>query len=361
MSDTQAMTQQKAPAIVQRPPDHPIERLHFFVDLLAAWVPQVWADREKTDRKRLAKRVIHAVDLQLQALDRQLFDKGKPPLIPDPASVLMCTFAFLQLGLVPMGGLVGHAYLLPFWSGKLTRPDGKSGMHAMAPCVGYRGYEELAARSGIRQTVANVVFQGDMWSETGSVIDSCREHRPGPNSSKASPPSMWRYVYCYGVWLDGSYTEPRLMSGREIDDDRQELIGRENYAGFAKQSINALPWARKTAIRRFYGPGGIALTAPYGGVAPAVLGAQIDAAGEAGQLRDVFEAALVTADVPDAAVEQAKQLTAGVANVATDRVDGKPRTPAEQLAGQRRQVEEPPAMPPELEGWASGDEDGGDR
>jgi recombinational DNA repair protein RecT len=338
---------------------HPVGLLHDNANLLAAWVPQQWADREKSDRRKIATRVIHAIDLQLQQLDRQAREMNKPPIIPDPASVLMCTFAFLQLGLVPMGGLVGHAYLLPFWSSKITRPDGKQGMHAMAPCIGYRGYEELAARSGIRQTVANIVFNGDIWTEDGAVIDACRNHRPGPNATKASPPSAWRYAYCYGVWLDGTYTEPRLLSGREIADDREELIGRKSYAGFASQEWNALPWARKTVVRRFYGPGGIALSAAYGGVAPAVLGAQIDAAGEAGRLRDVFEESLLSAqgaDVSADAIGQARQLTAGVANVAPSQDAAKPRTPAEQLARQRHQpADEPPPMPLELDGWGRGE------
>jgi hypothetical protein len=315
--------------------DHPVDLLHDNSHLLAAWVPQQWAEREKSDRKKIATRVIHAVDLQLQHLDRQARDLGKSPIIPDPASVLMCTFAFLQLGLVPMGGLVGHAYLLPFWSKNLTRPDGKQGMHAMAPCIGYRGYEELAARSGIRQTVANVVFQGDLWDDDRVTIEACRHHKPGPNSTKGSPPSLWRYVYCYGVWLDGTYTEPRLIAGQEIADDREELIGRKNYAGFASDKWNALPWARKTGIRRFYGPGGIALSASYGGIAPAVLGAQIDAAGEAGKLREVFETSLLSAhgaEISADALGQAKQLTVNVANVEPERAQGKPHTPAEQLA-----------------------------
>jgi hypothetical protein len=304
--------------------------------LISAWVPPAWAERTKRTPQQIALQTIEAIKMQLVALNMD----------PDPASVILATLSCLQIGLRP-DGASGHAYLLPF------------GGRVML-CIGYKGYVALAARSGIRQICSQVVFQGDRF-ETATLdnLSACRRYLPGPNASIASPKDTWHHGFAYGVWLDGTCTEPLILSGQELRDRHNAAVAR-NARSYAKG--NAVQWARNQMIRRLLSGGQLALAADeYGGTAPAVLGAQIDAAGEAGRLREVAQATLMAGQhaVPASAVDRAASLllgASGVSDADAEQGGAKPRTPAEQLERQRRQADEPPPMPPELHGWAEGEE-----
>jgi hypothetical protein len=305
--------------------------------LISAWVPPRWAERTGRPRDAIAEQTIEAVKMQLVQLNTDVA----------PVSVMLATLACLQIGLRP-DGATGHAYLIPI-KGRVVL------------CIGYKGYVALAARSGIKQIRAEVVFQDDRFDvASGDNLAACRGYLPGPHASPKSPKSTWRHGFAYGVWLDGSFTEPIILSGRELADRHDDAVAR-NPKSYARG--NALPWARNQMVRRMLAGGSIALVSDdYGGAAPAVLGAQIDAAGEAGKLGEVAQATLMSAHssgIEPTAITQAERLLRDVSDADREQAaarDVRPRTPAEQLERQRRQADEPPPMPPELDGWAEGEE-----
>lgn len=287
--------------------------------LISAWVPPAWAERTRRTPQQIALQTIEAIKMQLVQLGMDL----------NPASVVLATLSCLQIGLRP-DGASGHAYLLPI--------KGRAVL-----CIGYKGYVALAARSGIRQICAQVVFKGDRFeTDTLDNLSACRRYLPGPNASPATPKDSWLAGLAYGVWLDGSFTEPLILSGQELRDRHEDAV-RRNPKTYAKE--HAVQWARNQMIRRLLSGGQLALNPEeYGGVAPAVLGAQIDAAGEAGQLREVARATLMAGQgtAPPAALERASELLLGSAGVsdAADEREAPPRTPAEQLARKARTREQ---------------------
>jgi len=65
----------------------------------------------------------------------------------DPMSILRAAFEAAALGL-PIDGVLGHAYLVPF--------KGKAQL-----LIGYKGFCELAYRSGVKRIAAEVVYEND--------------------------------------------------------------------------------------------------------------------------------------------------------------------------------------------------------
>ena len=139
-----------------------------------------------------------------------------------------------QLGLEP-GGILGHAYLLPF-------ENRKKGTVDVQIIIGYRGMIDLARRSGqIASIQAVIVREGDTFDVQFGLDPSLR-HIPAFDDDK--PMS---FVYAVAVFKDG---------GRQF-----EVMTRAQVERVRKQSRAASdgPWvshfeemAKKTVIRRLF-------------------------------------------------------------------------------------------------------------
>jgi phage RecT family recombinase len=310
MTDTLQRTDNNAP-----PWQRALTMMRENESLIGAWVPPKWAERTGRTRQAIAMQTIEAVRMQLTNLNMNL----------DPVSVLLATLSCLQIGLRP-DGATGHAYLMPM-AGKAVL------------CIGYKGYVALAARSGLKQVRGEVVFNGDRFpTDTMDNLSACRSHLPGTNASIATPIEEWAYGFFYGVWLTGGFTEPLVLSGLELRD-RYAAAKKRNSMSYAGK--NPLPWARIQMIRRGLSGGSLALVNDeYGGMAPAVLGAQIDAAGEAGKLREVAQHALSAAqdaDIDPGAIRDAETLLAPTTDAQETDEKAAPRSPAELLARKRQE------------------------
>lgn len=140
-----------------------------------------------------------------------------------------------ELGL-EIGGALGHAYLVPYWSGKLGAYEAKF-------MPGYRGLIKLAWDS-IKATVqARVVFRDDKFDyRLGTTVEIM--HKPSPGSSRRQPTDV-TFAYAVGTGRDfGTLCE--VMSRDEIEAIRLRSKSKDDG-----------PWvtdwcemARKTAVRR---------------------------------------------------------------------------------------------------------------
>lgn len=102
-----------------------------------------------------------------------------------PQSVLGSLMTCAQLGLRP--GVLGHAWVLPYW-------DSKSRSYQAQLIVGYKGYVELAYRSGqIASIVGRTVYEGDTWDvEYG--LDEKLVHRPALTGNREKPVAHYAVV-----------------------------------------------------------------------------------------------------------------------------------------------------------------------
>ena len=88
-----------------------------------------------------------------------------------PASLLVSAFNCAALGLEP-GGILGHAYLIPYWNNREKRNE-------CQVQIGYRGMLDLARRSGQIQSIsAHVVYSNDEF-EYFYGLNEDLIHRPG--------------------------------------------------------------------------------------------------------------------------------------------------------------------------------------
>lgn len=96
----------------------------------------------------------------------------------DAPSVLGSLMTCAQLGLRP--GVLGHAYLLPFW-------DSKAGHRRAQLVIGYQGLVELAHRSGqIKSLIARTVYENDFF-EVDYGLDDRLVHKPTMTGPKGQP------------------------------------------------------------------------------------------------------------------------------------------------------------------------------
>lgn len=147
-------------------------------------------------------------------------------------SIMQCA----QLGLEP-GSALGHAYLLPFGSGKAA--DGKPNCQLI---IGYRGMIDLARRSGqIVSLTARTVYENDDFSyEFG--LEETMKHKPAEND-------RGKITHVYAVAkLKGGGIQFDVMSKTDVDK-----VKAGSKAG------NNGPWithydemAKKTVIRRLF-------------------------------------------------------------------------------------------------------------
>lgn len=141
-----------------------------------------------------------------------------------------------QLGLEP-GGVLGHAYLLPFGNGKA-----KDGLSNVQLIIGYRGMIDLARRSGqIISISAHTVHEHDTFSyQLG--LDPDIKHIPTDSDRGAVT-----HVYAVAKLKDGG-VQFEVMSRHDVEQVRKQ----------SKASTNG-PWvthwdemAKKTVCRRLF-------------------------------------------------------------------------------------------------------------
>jgi len=91
----------------------------------------------------------------------------------DQVSILGGLMTCAQLGLRP--GVLGHAWLLPFWDRKAN--EGRGG-HVAQLVIGYQGLIDLAHRSGkIASLIARTVYEKDTFDVDYGLADSL-VHKP---------------------------------------------------------------------------------------------------------------------------------------------------------------------------------------
>jgi recombination protein RecT len=143
----------------------------------------------------------------------------------NPQSLLRAVVDLVQVGLEP-GGPLGHAYLVPY-------------KDQVTPIIGYKGYLELARRSGVKSISANIIYENDRFEIEYGDSPKVR-HTPCMKGDRGEPIG----AYCVAKIGDERHVE--YMSVGEI-----EAIRNRSAAG--KSGPWKTDWgqmARKTVIRR---------------------------------------------------------------------------------------------------------------
>jgi recombination protein RecT len=150
----------------------------------------------------------------------------------DPVSLIGAVIQASQLGLEP-DGVLGHAYLIPFYNSK----KGRSEVQFIA---GYKGLIDLARRSGqVISIAAHVVYQNDSFDYAYGLEEKLN-HKPSMGERGKSIA-----VYAVAKLRDGGHHFEVLS----VDD--VERIRKSSKAGnFGPWVDNWDEMARKTAIRR---------------------------------------------------------------------------------------------------------------
>lgn len=156
----------------------------------------------------------------------------------DAPSVLGSLMTCAQLGLRP--GVLGHAYLLPFW-------DSKAGHRRAQLVIGYQGLVELAHRSGqIKSLIARTVYENDLF-EIDYGLDDRLVHKPTMNGPKGRPVAY----YAVAKFNSGGHAF-YVMSHYEMEEYR------DNHATAKTRDGRVVgPWrdhfegmAHKTCVRQ---------------------------------------------------------------------------------------------------------------
>lgn len=154
----------------------------------------------------------------------------------DQASFLGAIMQCSQLGLEP-GGVLGHAYLLPF-------DNKKEGKKEVQLIIGYKGLLDLARRSGqIKSMEARAVYANDKFRVSFGLTPELF-HEPNLG---AGDRGALTHVYAV-AHLVGGGTQFEVMSLAEVQKVRQQ-----------SQAGNYGPWvthfeemAKKSALRRLF-------------------------------------------------------------------------------------------------------------
>lgn len=161
-------------------------------------------------------------------------------------SVLGSLMTCAQLGLRP--GVLGHAWLLPFWTSKL-RKDGDrwiSGYKAQL-VIGYQGYIELAHRSGkVSSLIARVVYEGDEF-DVDYGLDERLIHKPNMAEDRGKPVAY----YAIAKFVNGGHAFV-VMSQREMENYREQYATARdrNRKVFGPWVDNFEGMALKTCVRQ---------------------------------------------------------------------------------------------------------------
>lgn len=152
-------------------------------------------------------------------------------------SLLGCIVTCAQLGLEP-DGVLGHAYLIPFWNSKRNATECQL-------IVGYKGLLKLARQSGeISSVSARVVHAKDVFEYEYGLTEQLR-HVPSDEEDPGGP------IAAYAIFRlkDGSHHFD-VMTSREINRIRD---GSQSYKRDKERSPWSEHWeemAKKTVLRR---------------------------------------------------------------------------------------------------------------
>lgn len=159
-------------------------------------------------------------------------------------SVLGALMTCAQLGLRP--GVLGHAWLLPFW-------DSKNRGHKAQLVLGYQGLIELAMRSGrISSLIARTVYSNDVFEVDYGLADSL-VHRPAMFDSNGDAMDRGHPIAYYAIakFTSGGHAF-MVMTQREMERYRDI-----NATAKTREGRVFGPWvdhfegmAHKTCIRQ---------------------------------------------------------------------------------------------------------------
>ncbi len=136
-----------------------------------------------------------------------------------------------QLGL-PLDGVLGHAYLVPF-----------KGRVQLIP--GYKGLMELAYRSGRIESIhSRIIYDCDEW-EYEEGMNPVLKHRPSPTHPKDCKPIA---VYARAKLVGADEPRVELLWAWEVEKIRDASPGSKKRGGPWETHAEAM-W-KKTAIRR---------------------------------------------------------------------------------------------------------------
>lgn len=149
------------------------------------------------------------------------------------ASVVTCIKQLAELGLEP-GGALGLAYLVPF-------DDKKNNTTICTLIIGYRGFIELARRSGrLEQIEAHVVHAGDDF-EIEFGLEPKLRHVPRLTPNRGAPVA----AYCVAR-LAGGQKHVEVMPWDLV----QGIKARSKASSFGPWVTDEEEMARKTVVRR---------------------------------------------------------------------------------------------------------------
>lgn len=205
-------------------------------------------------------------------------------------SLLGCIVQCAQLGLEP-DGLLGHAYLIPFFNSRQNRTECQL-------IVGYKGLRKLAMQSGeVSSISARVVHEKDDFEYEYGLNEKLR-HVP----SDAADPGPVIYAYAIFRLKDGGHHFD-VLTVREINRIR------DNSQGY-RRNPNASPWkdfyeemAKKTAFRR------ASKMAPASIEDKTLRAHALDDAADAGLPQDLGESPMLSAPADDD-TDETKELPA---------------------------------------------------
>ena len=153
----------------------------------------------------------------------------------DQYTVLGGLMTCAQLGLRP--GVLGHAWLLPFWNAKNRQFEAQL-------IIGYQGYAELANRSGqIKSMIARTVYSADHFSIEYGLNDNL-VHRPATAEDRGIPVGYYAIVKT----VSGGYAF-EYMSQIEMEKHRDKyamaktkdgrVVGpwRDNFEQMAQKTV----------------------------------------------------------------------------------------------------------------------------
>ena len=150
----------------------------------------------------------------------------------DVTTLIGAVIQSAQLGLEP-DGVLGHAYLVPFYNNKKGRKECQF-------IPGYKGLIDLARRSGqVINITSHVVYEDDSFSyEYG--LEEKLEHKPA-RGNRGKPVA----VYAVARFKDGGY-HFEVLSVEDVEKTRK--VSKAGQSGPWESNWDEM--ARKTAIRR---------------------------------------------------------------------------------------------------------------